>query len=1209
MKLKTKITFITILIVFVLFVSAMIINTLIFYREAKEFRESEIKSSFNFFLEKVNFATLLTESIGFDLAKVGEQIYNFRTGKNPKIELETYLKSRMVREKSVLGAGFWFEPNVFGEKYMGPYISWDKENLKITWEYSNPKYDYHNKEYYRLAIPTEIDKTKKREKDFYLVPPYMDKIGDREILFVTLSSLMYDLNGKILGITTVDWTLEDLTKLLSQFNLTKNSYTTLIDINSSKIVFHPNKNFILQDLKKLSWTSQVNFDKIKKNEIQIIENSNVDGIESEIFYTLTSSNFLLAAIINKEEAYSIVRGIVFRNFLLSFITLGLIGIFIFFVVDLSIKPLGKIIKILRGIASGDVGLEERILIKSKDEFGELANSFNQMASTIENQNKEIKNYSDSLEDKVAERTSKLEAAKEEIEDFNKFAYLVNSLNQLDEIFLEVSKYTYSKFGIQGSWLLLPDEKKEFLVAFKLYSYTKLSEEKYNYCLNIKIPLNEEGGMVAKTFYRKKPLYFAKIPKPDFKIDREMISFLNLNSILMIPLIRKNECVGMYLFSNFDEVLSLSKTKIQKLSSMFSQIAGAVDMNHLLVLIEKSKQETEELNKLVKSLNENLNLSEIMKKVHNYIRKNYNINYYGLTVLHKDKKNIISIDNKPPDFLTKEEIEKMNNFSTDVTNVKGAHALAFQIKEPLYIKKMKISQLTEDEIFIVRVTRLRGLVILPLILQNELVGFLDLYDVNKFDINNEQIKKLSLLGDQLAGIIVSSNLIKEVQEEKEKALVAQTEVEKLNGFTKLISSTSDLSIIYNYIFDFVNQNFGCDSIWMLQVDSHTNEIYSDTSMGTTTISNIDLDFFRNFREKLTPELGSLYLTYKEKVPLYVPDSKKTLPGTKNKCINEFNGEVYTFSRVDFKILIKGKYSSTMQFPLIYQNEVLGILCLTSSKDKTNLNKENLQKLIRFIDQIVGVIYNANLLKETEESKKIAELEKEKSNKLLLNILPEEIAKELKEKGSTEPVLFEEVSVMFTDFKGFTEIAETLSPNELIKELDACFVQFDKITERFNLEKLKTIGDSYMCAGGIPKKNKTSAIDSILAAMEIQSFMDQMKTIKETMGYNYWELRLGIHTGPLVAGVIGEKKFAYDVWGDTVNIASRMESSGTPGKVNISGSTYHLVKNFFECEYRGKIEAKNKGEVEMYYVNRLKAEFSKDESGLIPNKKFWGAYVDF
>ena len=237
-----------------------------------------------------------------------------------------------------------------------------------------------------------------------------------------------------------------------------------------------------------------------------------------------------------------------------------------------------------------------------------------------------------------------------------------------------------------------------------------------------------------------------------------------------------------------------------------------------------------------------------------------------------------------------------------------------------------------------------------------------------------------------------------------------------------------------------------------------------------------------------------------------------------------------------------------------------------------------------------------------------MEKNKSERLLLNILPKQTAEELKEKGKSTPRVYDRVSVMFTDFKGFTQAAEKLAnqPIKLLSELDNIFLYFDKVVEKHNLEKIKTIGDSYMCAGGIPIANKNNPIDAVLSALEIQNFMDRLQYKKKENGEDYWELRLGIHTGPLIAGVVGKKKFAYDIWGDAVNLASRMESSGYPGKVNVSVHTYKYVKDLFECEYRGKIAAKNKGDVAMYFVNRIKPEYSFDEKGLTPNNKFREIY---
>ena len=234
------------------------------------------------------------------------------------------------------------------------------------------------------------------------------------------------------------------------------------------------------------------------------------------------------------------------------------------------------------------------------------------------------------------------------------------------------------------------------------------------------------------------------------------------------------------------------------------------------------------------------------------------------------------------------------------------------------------------------------------------------------------------------------------------------------------------------------------------------------------------------------------------------------------------------------------------------------------------------------------YNANLEFKVKERTIDLQSEKEKSDELLLNILPMDIARELKEKGTAQAKKYESVTVLFTDFKGFSIVAEKMSADDLVSEIDFCFKEFDRIIQKYPIEKIKTIGDSYMAVGGLPITNQTHAIDVIKAALELRDFIEDHKQKNKAKGKPIFEVRIGAHSGNVVAGIVGLKKFAYDIWGDTVNLASRMESSSEAGKVNISGTTYELVKDHFDCTYRGKIKAKNKGEVDMYFVEGLKSK---------------------
>ena len=265
--------------------------------------------------------------------------------------------------------------------------------------------------------------------------------------------------------------------------------------------------------------------------------------------------------------------------------------------------------------------------------------------------------------------------------------------------------------------------------------------------------------------------------------------------------------------------------------------------------------------------------------------------------------------------------------------------------------------------------------------------------------------------------------------------------------------------------------------------------------------------------------------------------------------------------------------------------LGVILMTISL--ALIFEKEKQQAFQVVDDINKEMKIKNTLLEQQSNelsfqKSQIEKEKEKSDRLLLNILPAQVAEELKNNGKAIARSYEQVSVLFSDFVGFSKISKRLSPSQLVDLIDFYYRNIDKIIEKHNLEKIKTIGDSYMCVGGIRGKTKNHKKNIIAAALKIQQFLEAEKIRRSQINATFFEARIGIHIGPVIAGVVGEKKFAYDIWGDTVNLAARMEATGEPGKVNISEQTYELVKKDFKCTPRGKVTAKNIGEVEMYFV---------------------------
>ncbi len=258
-----------------------------------------------------------------------------------------------------------------------------------------------------------------------------------------------------------------------------------------------------------------------------------------------------------------------------------------------------------------------------------------------------------------------------------------------------------------------------------------------------------------------------------------------------------------------------------------------------------------------------------------------------------------------------------------------------------------------------------------------------------------------------------------------------------------------------------------------------------------------------------------------------------------------------------------------------------------EDENKLLKERIVVLEKLNEELVA------------QNKKLISENKEKSE--LLAFLPTQAAKDLKIRGKTKSLRYKMVTVLFADVKGFTKLTEQQDAGTLIDELDGFFFYFDRTVKKYNIEKIKSIGDSYMCAGGIPQKNRTNPIEVILAALEVREYMSKLQAKYKSQNKRIWDLTVGIHTGAVVAGVMGKKKISYEIKGDTVNIASRIESSGEAGMITISEMTYEFVKDYFVCEYKAKLPIKYQGEIPLYVVKGLRPKLAKADN-ITPNRKF-------
>lgn len=372
----------------------------------------------------------------------------------------------------------------------------------------------------------------------------------------------------------------------------------------------------------------------------------------------------------------------------------------------------------------------------------------------------------------------------------------------------------------------------------------------------------------------------------------------------------------------------------------------------------------------------------------------------------------------------------------------------------------------------------------------------------------------------------------------------SQITLITDIGKDITSSLSLTEILNKVFKYIYSSMVSDEVHIL--------IKNDIEKLYFVLTSKDIQLVEN-KEWKTDADNVLNWAFENNKDLILQDA-------------EHDFEQYVFKKI--KLFDKRDAASVMSIPFGFNTEQTGSIAVLSTKSQA-LDQYHLDFVKSVASYIAVAIDNSNLFEALNH-------EKQKSDGLLLNILPEEIATELKENGQVEPQQFNNVTVLFTDFVNFTGISQQMTPTELVQKIHQNFTFFDAIIEKHGLEKIKTIGDAYMAVCGLPHESADHAERVVRAAIDIQAYI--------AGGDGRFNIRIGVHSGPVVAGIVGVKKYAYDIWGDTVNTAARMEQNSEAGRINISGATYELIKDEFECAYRGKIVAKHKGEVDMYFVNR-------------------------
>lgn len=831
------------------------------------------------------------------------------------------------------------------------------------------------------------------------------------------------------------------------------------------------------------------------------------------------------------------------------------------------------------------------------EFTKAYKSVEKLKENLEISNQELNVLKEGLEDIVVERTKELEVSKENIERLNTFSKTLNESLNSKSILKKAFEYLSEEVSCDSLLLFLVDEKQNSI----LYHESILSEN-FDDSLKDKLrqtffPLNEESGLFYQIYNRKKPFRFSRVWENRLtESNQNFVKLFGQNPGMILPLISQGKTVAMLLLFSSRSGLHFTKDQLQLVESTAENLATAVT-NSILVeemnrekqiaelarlQMENAKNEVVKLNEFSKKINSETSLGKIIEDMFDYIQKSFGIEATILQLVDFKKKELYTYSATYPEGSTQAQYDYALNLRLPLNSTGGVLYKTFTRKKPLYIpaRPTQFQYKLDEEIF--TNLNLSSFVAVPLVVQNQVIAmaYFTSYQ-KKLDISREELKRIAGFCDQIAGAIQNSVLLSITEEERKKSERAKSEILKLNEFAKNINSINNLENILAEIFGFIRKNYKIEHCVLYFLDKEFSELRYLNHSGFDRLSEENILFFKSLRFPLNESGGFVYQCYKRKKHFYMKKAPNSVP-----------------YEIDNQIIQKSEMNGFLISPLINNDEVVAMAIYGIEDKSIVLKNEEVQSIVGVSEHIASAINNHFLMQTIEE-------EKNRSNKLLLNILPKNVADELQKKGRVNPVEFENVTLLMTSFPGFSQITSQLTPEELIEGLDLYFSRFDEIIKVLGLEKLRMTGDMYLCAGGLPVGNFTHPIDACLAALKIRDEVYKLNENFSDLPFKPKDINIAIHSGPVVAGVIGKSKFNYDVWGKTVTQTQAIRRGGQTHSINISSETMEKVKRLFIVENPREVQTYEGDKFSVYELKGLKEDLSGIDGE--PNEKFEKLYT--